>query len=292
MMKSEIAAAATAPKSHEQTASLPKLVLCMRWGTRYGPEYVNRLFAGVRRHTTGPLQFICFTDDPNGVVEQVDCRPLPPVFDLPVYLANYPWRKLSLWARDLGDDLIGRTALFLDLDLVIVGGLDPFWDHAPGRFAVFENASKPGKDIGNTSVFSFVVGSHPELFERFLADPIGVSEREFLIEQEYISARLGCGRATQAALRRDVAADPFYRGLNEQVFFPKGWCVSFKVDLMPIWPLRLWREVALPETARIVVFHGKPDPDEAMIGAWPESKRWKRLYKRLRPVTWLHEHWR
>jgi hypothetical protein len=27
-------------------------VICMKWGTKYGPEYVNRLYAMVRRHLT------------------------------------------------------------------------------------------------------------------------------------------------------------------------------------------------------------------------------------------------
>ena len=28
-------------------------VICMKWGTKYAPEYVNRLYAMVRRHLTG-----------------------------------------------------------------------------------------------------------------------------------------------------------------------------------------------------------------------------------------------
>ncbi|HAU58261.1 MAG TPA: glycosyltransferase, partial [Comamonadaceae bacterium] len=28
-------------------------VICMKWGTKYGPEYVNRLYAMVRRHLSG-----------------------------------------------------------------------------------------------------------------------------------------------------------------------------------------------------------------------------------------------
>ncbi len=28
-------------------------ILCMKWGTKYGPEYVNRLYAMVRRPGSG-----------------------------------------------------------------------------------------------------------------------------------------------------------------------------------------------------------------------------------------------
>jgi hypothetical protein len=42
-------------------------VICMKWGTKYGPEYVNRLYAMVRRHLTGDFRMVCLTDDPTGI---------------------------------------------------------------------------------------------------------------------------------------------------------------------------------------------------------------------------------
>ena len=39
-----------------------RIVLCMKWGTKYGPEYVNRLYSMVRRHLNGDFRFICLTD--------------------------------------------------------------------------------------------------------------------------------------------------------------------------------------------------------------------------------------
>jgi hypothetical protein len=40
-----------------------------------------------------------------------------------------------------------------------------------------------------------------------------------------------------------------------------------------------------------VIFHGKPDPDEAMVGEWPAPPI-KKIYKSLRPVPWIAAHWR
>ena len=37
-------------------------VICLKWGTAYPPFYVNRLYAGVRRHMKRPFSFICFTN--------------------------------------------------------------------------------------------------------------------------------------------------------------------------------------------------------------------------------------
>ncbi len=255
--------------------SSEKLVFCMKWGTRYGPEYVNRLWRGVRKHTRGDVRLVCFTDDASGIDEGVDCRPLPPFPGVPEHLSVKPWKKLSLWQKDLAPDLNGRDALFLDVDLVLVGSLDAFWEYAPGLYCVWENPTKAGKlvggqPVGNTSVFRFTVGSHPEIYDRFVADPVGMHQHQFRIEQEFISATLGA------------------KGV--QRFWPKGWCCSFKEDLLPAWPQRWWTDVPLPEACRVAVFHGKPDPDEAMRGEWP-AKGWKKIYKHVRPVQWVADNW-
>ncbi len=274
------------------TAQLP-LVVCMKWGTRYGPDYVNRLYRMVTRHMQGAIQFVCFTDDAKGLDGGIDARPLPPFEGVPDHLAVKPWRKLTLWRSDLGKDLLGRNALVLDVDVVITGPLDVFFSHNPAcDFVVWKNPTKPKSGVGNTSVFRFKVGSHPEICTRFTDNPEGVWRQEFRIEQELIAARLGDGTAARTTGRTPaVAADPFYAGLNIMQYWPDGWCVSFKEDLLPPFPQRLWQPTSLPPTARIVVFHGKPDPDEAMVGRWPEKTWWKKIYKRLRPVAWIAENW-
>lgn len=269
------------------------LLLCMKWGRRYGADYANRLYRAVVRGMHGqPFQLVCFTDDRTGLRPEIDARPLPPLPNVPPHLANKPWRKLSLWRADVGADLLGRDALVLDLDLVVTGDLRPFFTHAPGcSFVVWRNPTKPQSGVGNTSVFRFRVGSHPEICDRFTANPEGVWNQEFRIEQELIAARLGDGTATRTtALSAAAKADPFYAGLNLMQFWPEGWVVSFKEDLLPGWPQRLWQPVPLPPTAQVVVFHGKPDPDEAMLGQWP-APWYKRPYKTVRPVRWIADFW-
>jgi len=38
-------------------------IICMKWGTRYGPEFVNRLFNAIQRHTQRKTRLVRFTDD-------------------------------------------------------------------------------------------------------------------------------------------------------------------------------------------------------------------------------------
>jgi hypothetical protein len=277
---------------------MERTVLCMKWGTRYGPEYVNRLAKAVHGHMRAPVKVVCFTDDATGIdAGLVECRPLPPLPDVPPHLAVKPWRKLSLWQANLGEDLTGQDVLVLDVDLVVVGALDGFWEHEPeADFVVWENPTKKGSGIGNTSVFRFRVGSHPEIFQRFVADAEGVYRAEFRIEQEMISARLGENRVAKHFGRTPQVAElAFYEGLGIQRFWPEGWCLSFKEDLLPGWPQRWWTPVPKPENpAKIVAFHGKPDPDEAARGFWLDKHGkpvawWKRFYKKVLPVAWLKE---
>ena len=44
---------------------IDKNIICMKWGTKFGASYVNRLYDMVERNTTVPHRFVCFTDDAN-----------------------------------------------------------------------------------------------------------------------------------------------------------------------------------------------------------------------------------
>lgn len=84
-------------------------VACVRWGRKYGDEYVLRLQSMCRRNLP-PHQFVCFTDDvPDGVWR----APLPS--DLPTW-----WSKVGLFKPGL----FAGDVLYLDLDVVITGRLD------------------------------------------------------------------------------------------------------------------------------------------------------------------------
>ncbi len=80
------AAASAAPVG----AAPVRHILCMKWGTKYGPEYVNRLYAMVRRHLSGDFRFVCLTDDDKGIRSEVQCLPIPPL-DLPLGIPERGW---------------------------------------------------------------------------------------------------------------------------------------------------------------------------------------------------------
>lgn len=240
-------------------------VICMKWGTRYGPEYVNLLASMVRRHTVRATRFLCFCDDARGIELGIETAPLPDI-PLPAPMTWSTWRKISVWQYPLAD--LSGDVLFLDLDLVIVGGLDDFFDLAPGRYIAIENWTQRGLGTGNTSVFRFPVGRHRHVYDTFARDPVAVM-RKWRIEQQYISD-----------------------SIPDMGFWPAPWCVSFKHSLLPPWPLNFFIAPRLPKEARIVAFTGRPKPDEALRGEWPVRTGRERIYKHTRPTPWIGEHWR
>ena len=148
-------------------------VLCLKWGKRYGADYVNRLYRGVSANLSRPFRFVCFTDDPAGLAEGVEAQPIPPP---PEGLGSHKWptvyTKLALF-RDGCGGLEGPT-LFLDIDQVVVGGMDRFFDYRPGGFCIIRNWIERRKlifrrrpMIGNSSCFRFEAGRMNRVWEAF-----------------------------------------------------------------------------------------------------------------------------
>lgn len=233
-------------------------VLCMKWGAKYGPGYVNVLHAMVARHLEAPFRFVCLTDDPAGIEAGIECRPLPAI-ELGGARPHHGWRKLSVFSPELHD--LDGPVLFLDLDVVIVAGIAPFFAH-PGRFCIIENWSQKGAGIGNSSVFRFTAGDYVHIFDEFCSNARAI---------------VGAHPNSQTWLSRAI---------GDKVYWPEAWCRSFKRHCLPPALLRRIRPPSVPAGTRIVVFHGDPKPPDAATGTWPGRGR------RLRPAPWVAEHWR
>ena len=102
-----------------------RYVICMKWGDKYGAEYVNRLYNMVSRHLTLDFQMVCLTDDSTGIDPAVQCYPIPEM-DLPAG-PERGWKKLTTFKPELYD--LKGVALFLDIDIVIVDNIDVFFTY-------------------------------------------------------------------------------------------------------------------------------------------------------------------
>ena len=197
-------------------------IITIKWGDKYGPEYVNRLFFAVAMNATFPFDFVCLTDDQKGIHPNINT----------LYLAEDlgGWRnKLVLFKPSLLG--AGRRSIWLDLDTVITGNSD-FLACYRGDLAMLRDFYYP------TEVASGIMllrsGTYPEIWEEFMkARPEG----KFRSDQEFLQAWLKTNGRTV-----DIIQD----------LFP-GKVVSYKADC---------QGRGLPDDARIVCFHGIPMPHQ------------------------------
>jgi len=238
-----------------------RIVLCMKWGTKYGPEYVDRLYAMVRRHLQGEFRFVCLTDRSEGIRTEVQCLPIPPL-DLPPGIPERGWTKLTTFAADLHG--LQGTALFLDLDVVIVDDITPFFEQ-PGEFLIIHDWKRPWRVTGNSSVYRFRVGAHADVLATF-RERVNQVREQFRNEQAYLS-------------------DVLHRQ-GRLAYWPAKWCASWKYHCIPRFPANLWRAPLIPEGARILIFHGVMNPPDALAGR--SNGNWRYA----RPAGWIAQHWR
>jgi len=105
--------------SFGETESTPKEieVVCVKYGTKYGADYVNKLYWGVKEHLTVPHSFSCFTEDPTDLDPAIQIKPLKHAW-------KGWWSKVHIFDSQQyakgGDTLV----FYIDLDMIISGSLD------------------------------------------------------------------------------------------------------------------------------------------------------------------------
>ena len=242
--------------------AIDPIVCCVKWGSKYPALYANRLRNMVRRHLAHPHEFVCLTDDPAGL--DADIRPiLLPDADFKGF-----WTKISLFRPGVFEP--GRTVIYLDVDVVIVGPLD-FMLEEDGPDLTIVRAF--GRETGvNSSAMRFHAGTLSHIYERFAADAEAiVASGRYAGDQNWI-----------------------HEQVPDAAYFPPGRIVSYKRDMHSHIFLKAkklgfnswlkapqWMTVSLPVGASIVVFHGKPDPEDVMDSPYGP---WKR-------APFVKEHW-
>jgi len=203
-------------------------VVCVKWGDLYSSEYVNKLYRAVKRNTTLPFRFICFTENSNGVIPEVEIRP----FIVP--LTGW-WNKVYLFSVECG--LEGRV-FYVDLDTVIAGNIDAHMSFS-GQFAIlrdfYADRMKKPNSFGS-GLMSWNAPWRPHIWQNFIAETEKSNKGKG--DQDYLSTQIS-----------DLENVTFWQDL----FSETGKIVSFKVHV---------RDQPLPRNTSIICFHGKPRPHE------------------------------
>lgn len=240
-------------------------VLCMKWGDKYPAEYVNRLYSMVSRHLTLPFQMVCLTDDPTGIDKAILCLPIPEL-DLPSNLPERGWKKLTTFKQDLYG--LQGTALFLDIDIVIVANIDCFFHYKSKHddsVVIIRDWKKPWRMVGNSSVYRFKIGAYPKLLPYFLQNFTSIRQN-FRHEQAFLS--------------------DYLRKHHHLEYWDSSWCASFKYHCLYPIPLAYIKPPKKPDNAKIIIFHGEINPHNAIAGT---GGKW---YRHVLPSAWIKDAWR
>ena len=257
-------------------------IVCIKYGRYYSPVYVNRLYAGVRRHLLRPFRFVCVTNDPAGIRPEVECVPFMENQNVPGRKWPNIFSKLTLF-KDGFADLEGPT-LYLDLDTLIMGPLDRFLDYRPGEFCIIHNwiefykrIFRKAPQIGNSSCFRFEAGASNAVYEFFLREKDDPTKRHLFAngsQKLQTRAMFSAGKVN---------------------WWPTDWVCSFKRQCIPPFPLNRFLEPRQPKGASVIAFHGHPDIPEAQAGYLFRDQKGVRVpvkfHLTCQPAPWIDALW-
>jgi len=218
---------------------------------------------------TGDFKFVCLTENENGLDPAIISHPIPDLNLDPYHWKKGGWPKLAVFAKDFFG-LTGR-ALFIDLDTVISGPLDPFFDYEAPKMVAIDTGptwgvgDPYGTPLAGTGIFTFDLGAHSDILDHFVRNRDTVVHEQ-RIEQIYVQSMV-----------------------QNMAFWPKDWVLSFKYHLRRPALAGLILPPPKPATKnKVIAFHGEPRPiDLVKGGLWGIGPHWG-----LGRVKWMVDYWR
>ena len=113
------------PQPVSFNSNTKNFIVCLKHGTKYSSEYVNKLYNMVKRHCTIPHTFVCFTDDVRDINPEIKTINLKEI-------GVYGW-----WYKPMFFDKnfpLDGTILYFDLDVVICRNIDNLFTYNPDLF--------------------------------------------------------------------------------------------------------------------------------------------------------------
>jgi hypothetical protein len=219
---------------------MKKQVLCLKYGSKYSSEYVNKLYNTVSRNLILEHEFVCLTEDPTGLNKNIKILPLQQNKEIDGW-----WYKPMVFNPELP---LSGTVLFLDLDVVIFDNIDYLFTYEPKSFCIIEDyyAKRKGKTGMNSSCFRFEHGTNTNIYFDFMKNSKKIMQ-SMHGDQDWI----------QMSIKSNYK------------YWPNSWIKSFK------WEMHDEKEIIkngntylvntnprIDKDTSIAVFHGHPKPHE------------------------------
>jgi len=151
---------------------------CLKWGTKYSPVYVNRLFNSLKIHYKKQFNFHCLTDDSTGLFSDIEIHSLPTTF------SKYPRTQIftsekMCYFNDFKH--ISGKKVWFDLDILIQDDITELVDmeHNKPRF-IMNYWRDPLSHVKNYSFMTTPLNSSFVAWQ----DDVGYNLYEDLIHNE------------------------------------------------------------------------------------------------------------
>jgi hypothetical protein len=152
-------------------------VVCWVWGSKYGPEYVDRLRRGVERHLPGARVLVAEPEPADRYLTEIEgCLARLRTFD-------------PEWQAANGIEE-GSRIVVLDLDLVVTGDLTRVFDREE-PFVILQGVHTGNPCLFNGSVWMLRAGYRPDVWTEFtLERAAAVPHYLFPEDQAWFAARM------------------------------------------------------------------------------------------------------
>jgi len=220
-------------------------VACVWIPPKYDIDYVYKLKSSVDRNLSKEYKFHVLTTHPQLITDSnINVIPIPEDDKIESHPRGKWWYKAYLFSKL---NWQGRV-LYLDLDTVIINQLDKLFEYATDKFVIcqdFNRHGNPNYTVCNSSVMCFNANGHTEFFNEWENDKDNIV-RKHKGDQDWITVLLG----------------------NDKVWWPYEWVMSFKWEVLNGGLVRLGTkeykgtETKVSQETSILVFHGKPNPNE------------------------------
>lgn len=260
-------------------------VICIKWGSKYSAEEVNKLYRSVKKNTSYDIDFYCFTENSQDLLKDIIIKALPELKMDPKYNRLMYRKEAALCDDNLGG-LNGQRVFFFDIDSLIVGNLNEFFAYPQEKqfYIINDWRHRRGSKkntVGQASCYSWVVGTLGYIKKYFEEHSQEVVEKYGTASQEYLSAKV---------IEKNSH-------LN---FWPDSWFKSFRFHCIPNYVMRWIVAPKMPtnKDLKMIAFHGVTGIQDALEGVWsrdiesPKYPRgYKKLYKHIKPTLWIKDYW-
>ena len=251
-------------------------VVCTLWLSAFPTSYVRLLRNAVKDHLKCEHRFICITDNPSAIDSDIEAIEMPDVGIPFEKKRSGCWPKINIFAEGLLPP--NSPTLYLDLDVLIRGNLDQFFEQItdlggfhstrewnPSIWELIPLSLRPDRGVQG-ALLGFIPKEHYWVHELFASNQSKIYSR-YHDDQRFLE---------------DAIRDRYY--------WPFDWTASFKRHCVKHFPINIIApRVKEPNHAKVVIFHGNPRPiDVVPLGnyKWGIPTRCG-----FGPVPWVRDYW-